>query len=134
MKRKKRIGIILVVVIVVALFLFLAFQQMSKMTNVALAKQVNEAIDMSQVADGTYLGSSDGGMVKVEVEVVIENHEIVTINLLKHENGQGKPAEAILDEMVRQNTDDVDAVSGATISSQTIRNAVNRALQQGLEK
>ena len=37
------------------------------------------------------------------------------------------------EKQVRQNTDDVDAVSGATISSQTIRNAVNRALQQGLE-
>lgn len=36
--------------------------------------------------------------------------------------------------MVQNNTDNVDAVSGATASSATIRNAVNKALQSGLEE
>ena len=43
------------------------------------------------------------------------------------------PAEAMLEEMIKANTDDVDAVSGATCSSHTIRNAVNNALQEGLK-
>ena len=58
----------------------------------------------------------------------------VNINLLKHQCGTGKPAEVIIDDMVKKNTDDVDSVSGATASSKTIRNAVNKALQCGLEK
>lgn len=65
---------------------------------------------------------------------MVENHVIISINLLKYKNGQGKPAEAILDEMIRRNTDEVDAISGVTISSKTIRNAVNQALQQGMEQ
>lgn len=72
-------------------------------------------------------------MVQVEVEVEVKDHKIVNINLLKHECGTGKPAESILDEMVKNNTDDVDVVSGATVSSKTLRNAVNKALQSGLE-
>ena len=98
-----------------------------------LDKQVNTEIDMKQVADGTYTGSSDGGLVKVEVEVEVKDHKIVNINLLKHECGTGKPAESMLEEMVKKNTDDVDYVSGATASSRTIRNAVNQALQSGVE-
>ena len=139
MKRKQRACVIIAgVVLAVVLWGFFAVKQMfnymSKMTDDALAKQINEKIDMSRVADGTYFGSSDGGMVKVEVEIMVKNHAIDSIKLLKHENGQGKQAETILDQMVRQNTDEVDAVSGATISSKTIRNAVNQALQQGMEQ
>ena len=39
----------------------------------------------------------------------------------------------IIDEMVDKNTYDVDAVSGATVSSEIIMNAVNNALQKGLK-
>lgn len=99
----------------------------------AMEKQVNAKVDMNQVKDGSYFGSSDGGLVKVEVEVTVENHKITKIDLLKHQNGKGKPAEATLDEMIKANTDDVDAVSGATYSSKTIRNAVNKALQEGMK-
>ena len=63
----------------------------------------------------------------------MENHKITKIDLLKHQNGKGKPAEATLDEMIKANTDDVDAVSGATYSSKTIRNAVNKALKEGMK-
>lgn len=121
-------------VIILGIIFFVMFQGMMKKSEEALNKQVNVAIDMNQVKDGTYKASSDGGMVKVEVEVTVKDHQITNINLLKHENGKGKPAEAMLDEMVAQNTDDVDCVTGATGSSKTIRNAVNKALQQGLEK
>lgn len=100
----------------------------------AMDEQKNIDINMEQVADGIYTGSSDGGLVKVEVEVEVKDHKIVNINLLKHECGKGKPAEIMLEEMVQKNTDDVDCVSGATDSSKTIRNAVNKALQSGLEK
>ena len=99
----------------------------------AMDEQENIDINMEQVADGIYNGSSDGGLVKVEVEVEVKDHKIVNINLLKHECGKGKPAESMLEEMVQNNTDDVDSVSGATASSKTIRNAVNKALQSGLE-
>lgn len=131
----KRIGIILgCIVIVIGVLAVTMFQGMKHKTEEAVAKQVNVEIDMNQVKDGIYKGSSDGGMIYAEVEVEVKNHTITDIKLIKHENGKGKPAEAILDEMIARNTDNVDAVSGATGSSKTIRNAVNNALRQGLDK
>ena len=134
--KKKIIVLLIVAASVVILFVVLIavmFGVMNKMNKEVLDKQVNTEIDMKQVADGTYTGSSDGGLVKVEVEVEVKDHKIVNINLLKHECGTGKPAESMLEEMVKKNTDDVDYVSGATASSRTIRNAVNQALQSGVE-
>lgn len=134
---KKKIKVLLIVaasvVILFVVLIAVMFGVMNKMNKEVLDKQVNAEIDMEQVADGTYTGSSDGGLVKVEVEVEVKDHKIVNINLLKHECGTGKPAESMLEEMVEKNTDDVDYVSGATASSKTIRNAVNQALQSGME-
>ena len=54
------------------------------------------------------------------------------IELTEHQNGRGTPAEAILEEMLREQTTDVDAVSGATCSSRVIRKAVEEARAKGL--
>ena len=136
MKKGLKIGLIVVAVVIVLCVAFVAINIKTKMqkTHEALDSQVNVEIDMNRVADGTYKGSSGDGMIKVEVEVEVKDHEIVNINLLKHECGKGKPAESILDEMLKNNTDDVDIVSGATMSSKFIRNAVNKALQCGLKE
>ena len=131
--KKKIKAILIVAASVVILFVALIAVMFGVMNKEVLDKQVNTEIDMEQVADGTYTGSSNGGLVKVEVEVEVKDHKIVNINLLKHECGKGKPAESMLEEMVEKNTDDVDGVSGATASSKTIRNAVNKALQSGIE-
>lgn len=135
MKKKVKIIPIVIAAILVFIVVFAAvvFGAMGRKSKEALDKQVNVKIDMEQVADGTYKGSSDGGMVKAEVEVEVKDYRIVRINLIKHECGKGKPAESILDEMMEKNTDEVEAVSGATVSSKTLRNAVNQALQSGLE-
>ena len=135
---KKKVKVILSVIAVILILLIISFvvifSNMGKMTQRALDKQKNADINMEQVKDGTFKGNSDGGMVKVEVEVEVKDHKIANINLLKHECGKGKPAESMLDKMVKKNTDDVDCVSGATTSSKTIRNAVNKALQCGIEE
>lgn len=130
---KKIVRTVLIIVAAVVVLMGVMIGVKVTQTGRALKQQVNEPIDMAQVADGTYRGESDGGLVKVEVEVEVKDHKIVNINLLKHECGKGKPAESILEEMVKRNTDDVDGVSGATASSKTIRNAVNQALQSGME-
>jgi uncharacterized protein with FMN-binding domain len=135
MERQIKMKIVKGILIFMAAIVLLAaggIVLMGKQTQDALSRQVNADISMSQVEDGTYFGSSDGGLVKVEVNVIVKDHKITDIQLIKHDNGMGKPAEAILDDMIAQNIDDVDLVSGATVSSKTIRNAVNAALQQGL--
>lgn len=131
MKKKVRNGLFVVLAIGLLLVILVVMQFIS--TKKKVDSLVNVEIDMNQVADGTYTGSSDVGLVKAEVEVEVKDHKIVNINLLEHQYGKGQPAESTLDEMIKKNTDNVDTVSGATTSSKTIRNAVNNALQKGLK-
>ena len=90
-------------------------------------------VSVKEIPDGTYEGKSSVGPVKVKAEVQVKDGKIESIRLLRHENGMGKEAEALPWIMERMETWDVDCVTGATISSQAIRQAVNRALLSGLK-
>lgn len=89
-------------------------------------------IDLSQVADGVYNGHSETDLVKAEVQVTVADGTIKDIEILKHECGRGLPANDIINEMIKRNDVEVDAVSGATMSSEVIKDAVRDALRSGL--
>ena len=91
-----------------------------------------DEIDLTKVEDGVYEGQCDTGVVRARVQVTVRDHRLESIELLEHENGRGAPAEAILAQMVEEQTTAVDAVSGATCSSKVIRKAVENALSAGL--
>ena len=116
MKKVRKVILVLVGVIVV-FFLMIAIAMGVKMREMQKNMEAveNVPIDMSEVKDGSYMADTDLGLVKVKVEVTVENHQISTIEILEHQNGKGKPAEAIVDEMIEKNTDEVDAVSGPVI-------------------
>lgn len=131
-KKIVRIGLI---VIAVVMILFVSmFIAMSAKTTKALEAQVNHTIRLDEIEDGIYYGESGGGLIWVKVAVTVTNHQITNIELLEHKNGKGTPAEAILNDMIQNNTYDVDVVSGATASSKTIMNAVNQALYHGMQE
>lgn len=90
-------------------------------------------VDLSEVEDGIYEGIEETDLVKVTVVVTVKDHQITDIQLARHENGKGTPAEAMIPEMIRHNTSEVDAISGATMSSKTIKAAVRNALAQGVK-
>ena len=102
-------------------------------------KEMDEQLDavaivaLDRVADGTFEGTAETPLVKVTVEVTVQDHAIREIELLRHENGQGAPAEAMLPEMLSRNTSEVDTISGATLSGKAIRAAVRDALAKGAE-
>lgn len=96
-------------------------------------KASDAAFNLTQTADGTYMGGCVNGLVKVRLEVVVENHTIAEVRLLKHDNGMGSAAEVITDTVVQQQSVEVDAISGATMSSKTILKAVETALSEGQE-
>ena len=66
--------------------------------------------------------------------MTVKKERLEGIEILRHENGKGKRAKAIVDDMVRNNDSEVDLVSGATVSSICIRSAVRNALAQGIRK
>lgn len=87
-----------------------------------------ENIDLSDVEDGTYVGECDAGYIYAKVEVIIEDGSIVSIDLIEHRNERGKTAEIILENIVETQDIDVDAVSGATNSSNVIKKAIENAV------
>lgn len=126
---KKKIGILSVLVAMVCLvsiFFVMLRNEKEEVNNL-----VFENVNMSDVEDGIYEGEASTTLVNVKVRVTVRDKSIENIEILRHDNGFGSKAESIVDEMIKRNTYDVDAVSGATYSSIVIENAVNQALVKG---
>ncbi len=85
-------------------------------------------IELSDIDDGTYVGEYDAGYIYARVEVVIEEGNITSIDLIEHRNEKGESAEKILNDIVAAQSIEVDAVSGATNSSNVIKKAVEDAV------
>ena len=90
-------------------------------------------VDLSKIPDGSYLGSYDAIMVAAEVRVDVSNHTITNITLLSHKTEKGKSAEVIVNEIKAKQSLEVDAISGATNSSEVILKAVQNALNSGVK-
>ena len=127
-KALKGLGIALAAM---AVILAAAGFKLSRDAQAALAALPHETIDMGRVADGMYPGEADAGLVFVRVSVEVQDHAVRDIRILEHKNGRGGAAEAITAAMVAANSWDVNAVSGATLSSEAIKSAVSKALKQG---
>ena len=67
-------------------------------------------------------------MIAASVEVEVRDNKITNIVIKKHDYGLGKKAEAIVEDVVNQQSLNVDTVSGATLSSSTILKAIENAL------
>ena len=123
------------VIIGIVLLLFLGMFAMTKMVRNAYHELDSVPVtELADVADGEYEGMAETPLVKVTVNVIVSDHKITDIQLLRHVNGKGESAESMIPEMISQNTSEVDVVTGATMSSKTIRSAVRNALVKGTSK
>ncbi|WP_035571173.1 FMN-binding protein [Halonatronum saccharophilum] len=91
-----------------------------------------EDVDLSQVQDGRYKGEHTAGEVVVVVAVEVRDHQIEDVEILSHENWRGSKAEAITEDVLAEQTVEVDVISGATISSKTILKATENSLRNGI--
>ena len=85
--------------------------------------------------DGTYEGSAEGFGGDITVQVTITSGKIDTIEIL---DASGEDTEylnsavQIIDSIKEAQTPDVDTITGATLSSTGIKNAVIYALQKAV--
>lgn len=87
-----------------------------------------EQVEIGKLEDGTYIGECDVGYIYARVKVAVEDGQITGIEILEHKQERGKRAEKVTEQIVEQQTLQVDAVSGATNSSLVIRKAVENAV------
>lgn len=83
------------------------------------------------IPEGKYIGEYTAGPVYVKTEATIENGKLTEVVILQHSNGLGGKAESIVENIIEEQSLDVDAVSGATVSSKCIMKAVENALENG---
>lgn len=104
----------------------------SKGIKAAVMDALSKAIAKPSYEDGTYEGTGDGFGGDIKVEVVVENTEIVSIEILEHsetENIAGPAMKGTPEAIIEAQSTEVDNVSGATISSKAIKAAVEDALK-----
>jgi uncharacterized protein with FMN-binding domain len=83
-----------------------------------------------RLADGSYKAAARGYEGNVEVEVVVKAGKISAVKVLKHKESQpGKALEKIPARIVEKQKAEVDAVTGATITSKAIMSAAAKALK-----
>ncbi len=82
--------------------------------------------------DGTYRGTAEGYVTDVAVEVLVEEGRIGAVSVVSHSESRTLGAEESIPAAIVSGQDpaEVDAVSGATITSQAIVEAVQQALEQ----
>lgn len=125
-----KLGIVFVIIVLIGIIGFKSWS--AKIVKEAIELE-DVTVDIAKVADGIYEGHSELGPVIVDVKVTVEKGKMIEVEIINHQNGFGQSANAIVENMVDKNTYDVDAISGATVSSEVIINAVNNALQKGLQ-
>lgn len=126
--KMRRMALSAVLAIVLCLLLTLALVRSSA---AKAAKELTVATpDLSRLSDGDYTGAYAIPPVSAEVIVSVRAHRIADIVITRHENGLGGAAEELVRTVVEAQTPDVDAVSGATVSSKCILKAIENALEQ----
>lgn len=85
--------------------------------------------------DGTYTGSGTGFGGTITVQVTVSNHQIAAINILDASSETAAyfaNAQGVISKILASQSPNVDAVSGATYSSNGIIQAVQNALSQAM--
>lgn len=128
-KKKKIIVLTIIGVIVIALAISIS-DVISNIENNLSELEATEIhnVDLSAIQDGVYYGRYGEFPVSAEVAVTVESNMIIDIEIIRHENGKGAPAEILTEEVVKEQSLELDAVSGATYSSIVILKAIENAL------
>ena len=122
---KKIILVLLVIIVGFAIYFAVVFSGMEEKLDAIVINQIN----LENIEDGTYTGEAKAGLIKVVAEVKVSNHMITNIRLIEHDNWQGGPAEAILEDVIDNQSLEVDLISGASSSSKVILKAIENSLR-----
>jgi uncharacterized protein with FMN-binding domain len=125
-KPLKILGIVFISIFILSVGAVFAVRAMSLSEELPVIQF--DKVELSKIEDGSYIGEYLGKLVKVVVEARVKDNKITEIVILKHDNGLGKKAEKIVDQIISTQSLNVEVVSGATSSSKAILKAVEVAL------
>ncbi len=92
-------------------------------------------VDINGIRDGDYLGSFSYGGFKYEVKTIVGDHKIKDIMILHNRDTKyARRAEGVVSEIIKNQTPNVDVISGATTTSKVLMKAVENSLNTGMLK
>jgi len=103
-------------------------------TETTAASTTLDSTGLADLADGTYTGSGTGFRGETVVSVTVKNGQITSVTVTSYSDDEkyfSRAETQVISEIIANQTASVDAVSGATFSSNGIMEAVADAL--GLE-
>ncbi|EPY2280679.1 FMN-binding protein [Clostridium sporogenes] len=124
LKQKRGIPILITIVITLLLgFVFMAFILCSQKLDI-------KNVDLNTVADGEYIGICQKKILFAVVQVKVKDHEITDIEFLEHKDSYMEQAKQIADDVCSKQSLEVDAISAATLISDTVLKATQNALEE----
>ena len=95
-----------------------------------------DSLDVAEVADGVYTANSIAYAGPLHVEVTVKGGRIEAVRVTKHEEKQFYSALTDTPSQIvrKQSVKGVDAVTGATMTSEAIINATAKALAGGMQR
>lgn len=111
--------------------------KISKDENVKPSEIKEVLSENKNLKDGEFIGEGTGYGGKIKVKVTIKNGKIEEIKVLSHNETPSffNKTTSVINNMVKQNTVNVDGVSGATYTSNGLKEAVLNALSKaGLDE
>lgn len=95
------------------------------------SSSTSASLDFKNLKDGTYTGSGSGLRGTTSVKVVVKNKKVQSITVTSYEDDQQyfeAAKSTVINNIIKAQSLDVDGVSGATFSSNSIKEAVAKAL------
>ncbi len=103
----------------------------STSSNDSSTNDSSDSLDFKNLKDGTYTGSGTGLRGTTSVKVVVKNKKVQSITVTSYEDDQQyfeAAKSTVINNIIKAQFLDVDGVSGATFSSNSIKEAVAKAL------
>lgn len=96
------------------------------------SKKESDNMGLNEIKDGTYLGVSKGYGGEIKVNVTIENGKIKNVEVISHSETPRyfEKGSKVIEGILKENSTNVDSISGATLTSDGIKNAVKDALSK----
>ena len=86
-------------------------------------------VEVVNIRDGEHFGSFSYGGFEYKVKTIVNEHKITDIIILQNRDAKHSiRAEGVVAEIIKNQTPNVDAVSGATTTSKALMKAVENSL------
>lgn len=122
------IGVLFLMIVLI--FGSMMYVRIKRNSDIILNENIIE-LKFEDYDDGKYLGEYYQDTIGVKLEIVIEDHQLISVEYIDHQFGKGQKAESISELFIEKQSLQVDDIGGATISSRCIKLAIINALEEG---